>query len=174
MIVGVSTRLPMDELTSPFTNCGHPVGNVIASALAAELSAVRPGAGRHDRAKTAFSPTSGPRISHAAYAHARPPGGRAGGARSTAACVRRERLATAHRNSLRLLKLVKTLLDFSRIEAGRAQVSCQPTDVAMFTAELAGHVSLCHRDAGLTLTVDCRAARASVRDRICGEKSCST
>lgn len=32
----------------------------------------------------------------------------------------RERLAVVHRNSLRLLKLVNSLLDFSRIEAGRA------------------------------------------------------
>src|SRR5256885_5835757 len=36
---------------------------------------------------------------------------------------RRERLATAHRNSLRLMKLVNTLLDFSRIEAGRVEAS---------------------------------------------------
>jgi PAS domain S-box-containing protein len=35
----------------------------------------------------------------------------------------RERLGLAHRNSLRLLKLVNTLLDFSRIEAGRIQAS---------------------------------------------------
>lgn len=38
-----------------------------------------------------------------------------------------ERLETAHRNSLRLLKLVNTLLDFSRIEAGRTQASYEPT-----------------------------------------------
>ena len=39
-------------------------------------------------------------------------------------------LNVAHRNSLRLLKLVNTLLDFSRIEAGRVQASYQPTDLA--------------------------------------------
>src|SRR4029079_3535769 len=33
----------------------------------------------------------------------------------------RERLEVAHRNGLRLLKLVNTLLDFSRIEAGRVE-----------------------------------------------------
>src|SRR2546428_596281 len=44
--------------------------------------------------------------------------------------TRRERLETAHRNSLRLLKLVNTLLDFSRIEAGRVQASYEPTDLA--------------------------------------------
>src|SRR5205085_6485748 len=51
--------------------------------------------------------------------------------------ARRERLETAHRNSLRLLKLVNTLLDFSRIEAGRARASYEPTDLAAHTAELA-------------------------------------
>ena len=35
-----------------------------------------------------------------------------------------------HRNALRLLKLVNTLLDFSRIEAGRAQAAFEPTDLA--------------------------------------------
>ena len=39
-------------------------------------------------------------------------------------------LDVAHRNSLRLLKLVNTLLDFSRIEAGRVEASYEPTDLA--------------------------------------------
>src|SRR6202020_1920161 len=40
----------------------------------------------------------------------------------------RQRLRLAQRNSLRLLKLVNSLLDFSRIEAGRVQVSYEATD----------------------------------------------
>jgi GAF domain-containing protein len=48
----------------------------------------------------------------------------------------RERIEVAHRNSLRLLKLVNTLLDFSRIEAGRVQALYEPTDLAGFTADL--------------------------------------
>jgi len=35
----------------------------------------------------------------------------------------RHALETAHRNSLRLLKVVHTLLEFSRIESGRVQAS---------------------------------------------------
>ena len=42
----------------------------------------------------------------------------------------REQVETAYRNSLRLLKRVNALLDFSRIEGGRAQALCQPTDLA--------------------------------------------
>jgi len=54
-------------------------------------------------------------------------------------CRRRaaKRLETAYRNSLRLLKLVNSLLDFSRIEAGRVQASYEPIDLASYTAELA-------------------------------------
>ena len=48
-----------------------------------------------------------------------------------------ENLETAHRNALRLLKLVNTLLEFSRIEAGRVQAAYEKTDLGSFTAELA-------------------------------------
>jgi PAS domain S-box-containing protein len=68
-------------------------------------------------------------------------------------------LSTSHRNALRLLKLVNTMLDFSRIEAGRAQASYQPTDLAFFTAELASNFrSVCEK-AGLRLIVDCPPLR---------------
>jgi signal transduction histidine kinase len=68
---------------------------------------------------------------------------------------RRERLEAAHRNSLRLLKLVNTLLDFSRIEAGRAQASYEPTDLAAHTAELASVFRSAVEKAGLILKIDC-------------------
>jgi signal transduction histidine kinase len=45
--------------------------------------------------------------------------------------ARRERLDMAHRNALRLLKLVNTLLDFSRIEAGRIDASYEATDLSI-------------------------------------------
>ena len=48
-----------------------------------------------------------------------------------------ERTEILHRNALRLLRLVNALLDFSRIEAGRVQAVYEPTDLALFTAELA-------------------------------------
>jgi len=64
-------------------------------------------------------------------------------------------LATSHRNALRLLKLVNTMLDFSRIEAGRVQACYQPADVAALTAELASNFRSACEKAGLRLTVDC-------------------
>jgi PAS domain S-box-containing protein len=69
--------------------------------------------------------------------------------------VQRVRLEAAHRNSMRLLKLVNTLLDFSRIEAGRAQASFLPTDLAGLTTELASNFRSATERAGLALRIDC-------------------
>ena len=69
---------------------------------------------------------------------------------------RHEQLATVHRNALRLLKLVNTLLDFSRIEAGRAQASYQPTDLASFTSEIASMFRSVMDNAGLRFSVECQ------------------
>ena len=64
-------------------------------------------------------------------------------------------LDVSHRNALRLLKLVNTMLDFSRIEAGRIQASYQPTDLAALTAELASNFRSACEKAGLQLVVEC-------------------
>ncbi|MET0386797.1 MAG: ATP-binding protein [Polyangiales bacterium] len=69
--------------------------------------------------------------------------------------ARLERLQIAQRNTLRLLKLVNALLDFSRVEAGRIQSWFQPTDLAALTAELASNFRSATEQAGLALVVDC-------------------
>ena len=55
----------------------------------------------------------------------------------------------------RQLKLVNTLLEFSRIEAGRIEASFEPTDLSTLTAELASVFRSAIERAGLTLIVDC-------------------
>lgn len=67
----------------------------------------------------------------------------------------REELDVVWRNGLRLTKLVNTLLDFSRIEAGRAQALYQPVDLGALTAELASVFRSAIERAGLTFDVDC-------------------
>ncbi len=67
----------------------------------------------------------------------------------------RELVQVAHRNGVRLLKLVNTLLDFSRIEAGRTQAYFEPVDLAAFTAELASNFRSAIERAGLRLRVNC-------------------
>ncbi|UQA57758.1 GAF domain-containing hybrid sensor histidine kinase/response regulator [Polyangium aurulentum] len=63
-------------------------------------------------------------------------------------------LELTHRNALRLLKLVNTLLDFSRIEAGRAEARYEPTDLAALTADLASAFRSAVDKAGLGFVVD--------------------
>lgn len=60
-----------------------------------------------------------------------------------------------NRNGLRLLRLVNSLLDFSRIEAGRVQARYEPTDLSGFTAELASSFRSATERAGLDLVVQC-------------------
>lgn len=69
--------------------------------------------------------------------------------------ARRERLDMAHRNALRLLKLVNTLLDFSRIEAGRIDASYEATDLSICTAELTSAFCSAVEKGGLWLKIDC-------------------
>ncbi|MFD5536765.1 SpoIIE family protein phosphatase [Streptomyces sp. NPDC127079] len=70
--------------------------------------------------------------------------------------VRRE-LDVVRRNGLRMGKLVNTLLDFSRIEAGRMQARYEPVDLAVVTAELASVFRSAMEKAGLVFDVDCPA-----------------
>jgi len=65
----------------------------------------------------------------------------------------RAQLDVAHRNSQRLLKLVNTLLDFSRIEAGRVRARFEPVDLAAFTSDLASSFRSAMDKAGLEFIV---------------------
>ena len=67
----------------------------------------------------------------------------------------RDRLELVHRNALRLQKLVNTLLDFSRIEAGRIEAIYEPTDLALLTRDLAGIFRSAIERAGVRFCVDC-------------------
>jgi CheY-like chemotaxis protein len=64
-------------------------------------------------------------------------------------------LRLVKRNGLRLRKLVNSLLDFSRIEAGRVDARYQPTDLAAFTLDLVAEFRSAVEQAGLRLVARC-------------------
>ncbi|HEY9810755.1 MAG TPA: ATP-binding protein [Halomicronema sp.] len=83
----------------------------------------------------------------------------------------REQLQTVQRNSLRLLKLVNSLLDFSRLEAGRIQATYEPTDLSAFSAELASVFRSAIEKGGMRLVVDCAPLPEHIYvDRVMWEK----
>lgn len=67
------------------------------------------------------------------------------------------RLKMVERNTLRLQKLVNSLLDFTRIEAGRTEAIFQPTDIGEYTALLSGNFRSAIENAGLRFLVNCES-----------------
>jgi signal transduction histidine kinase len=59
------------------------------------------------------------------------------------------------RSALRLLRLVNTLLDFSRAESGGIDALFQPTDLSAVTADLASAFRSAIEAAELRLAVEC-------------------
>jgi PAS domain S-box-containing protein len=160
LVAGVSPRRALDlEYRSFFESLGAHLGRAIGNAAAYETERKRAEAlAELDRAKTAFFSN----ISHEFRTPLTLMLGpveelleKTAGQLSPAD---REALSAVQRNGRRLLKLVNTLLDFARIEAGRAQASYEPTDLPAFTAELASNFrSACER-AGLALQIECSPA----------------
>ncbi|MGH7944147.1 MAG: ATP-binding protein [Opitutaceae bacterium] len=66
----------------------------------------------------------------------------------------RDLAAIVHRNGLRLLKVVNSILDFSSVEAGRMQAAFEPVDLAHFTGELASAFRSPIERTGLKFVVD--------------------
>ncbi|WP_234807440.1 SpoIIE family protein phosphatase [Mycolicibacter senuensis] len=73
-----------------------------------------------------------------------------------------DRLTTARRNAGRLLRLVDSLLDFARVEAGRVDPALVCTDVGALTAHIASSFSELCRRAGLELVLECRPSLADI------------
>lgn len=162
LVVGTSPRRPLDTQYRGFCQLlADQLTSTFASIVSYERERHRADAlAELDRAKTAFLTN----VSHEfrtpltlllgplddALADAPPDS------------VLADRLGTAGRNARRLQRLVDSLLDFSRIEAGRANAKMVCTDIGALTADIASSFTeLCHR-AGLELVVDCAPALADV------------
>lgn len=74
---------------------------------------------------------------------------------SSAIIADRDTLTLVQRNALRLQKLVNSLLDFSRIEAGKYRAYFQPVDISRLTAELASNFHSLMSMGGLQFEIDC-------------------
>ncbi|HET9228433.1 MAG TPA: ATP-binding protein [Thermoanaerobaculia bacterium] len=154
LVAGLSPRLAFDDDYRGFLEvAAGQIANAIANARAYEEERQRAEAlAELDRAKTAF-------FSNVSHEFRTPLTLMLGPLEELLAegppSASRERLEVAHRNALRLLKLVNTLLDFSRIEAGRIQAAYEPTDLAALTADLASGFRSAVERAGLRLEVDC-------------------
>lgn len=159
LVAGVSSRLPLDEAYRGFCDLiAAAVTSAVANARAYEEERQRAEALTEiDRAKTAFFSNVSHELRTPLTLMLGPLEDELAELVDPLPAIRRTRLEMAHRNSLRLLKLVNTLLDFSRIEAGRSEASYQPTDLAAYTAELSSTFRSAIEKSGLALTVDCPA-----------------
>ena len=74
----------------------------------------------------------------------------------------RARQELTYRNALRLLKLVNSLLDFSRIEAGRMKALFEPTNLSRLTSDLASVFRSAIEKAGLHFNVETESLNEDV------------
>ncbi len=139
MILGISPRRIFDdEYRGFFDLVASQVTIMIANAKAHEEERKRAEAlAELDRSKTAFFSNVSHEFRTPLTLMLGPLEGALSVADDTPFATQRQSLELVHRNALRLLKLVNTLLDFSRIEAGRIQATYEPIDLAIFTSELA-------------------------------------
>jgi PAS domain S-box-containing protein len=154
MIAGLSSRIHFNESYRDFIELvSTQIATMIANARAYEQERRRAESlAELDRAKTLFFTN----ISH----ELRTPLTLLLGPTESALASRDRALKGAdlemvHRNQLRLLKLVNTLLDFSRIEAGRVQAIYEPTDLSSATADIASTFRSAIEKAGLRFSVRC-------------------
>ena len=156
-IAGVSSRLPMNEAYRGFYDLlASSVTTAVANARAYDDEHRRARAlAELDRAKTAF-------FSNVSHEFRTPLTLMLGPVEDALAAsneplppLQRERLEVVYRNGLRLQRLVNSLLDFSRIEAGRVRAAYEPTALADFTTDLASNFRSACEKAGLKLRVDC-------------------
>jgi signal transduction histidine kinase/DNA-binding response OmpR family regulator len=173
LVAGTSPRLRLDEQYQSFLDfVAAQIATAVNSARAYEEERRRAEAlAALDRAKTLFFSNVSHEFRTPLSLILGPVSDALGSAGPSGAGLSGTQLELVHRNSLRLLKLVNSLLDFSRIEAGRSQASYRATDLAALTAELASNFrSACER-ANLKLIVDCPCLSSPVHvDRDMWEK----
>jgi PAS domain S-box-containing protein len=157
LVLGLSPRLVLDDAYQSFLEqVGVYLGQAITNARAYEDERRRAEAlAEIDRAKTTFFSNVSHEFRTPLTLLLGPIEAMLGEPGLTA--EERGRLELAHRNCLRLLKLVNSLLDFSRLEAGRTRAFFEPMNLSALTADLASTFRSAMERAGLEFVVDCPA-----------------
>ena len=170
LVLGLNPHRPVEEMRSVALQVAGEVERAIVNARAREFARERTDLlTALDRAKTVF-------FSDLSHEFRTPLTLLLGPiedvlTRGTLSSRDRTQLETAARASRRLLRLVNSLLDFSRIEAGRADPSFEPVDLAAFTSDLAAMFRSAFERAGISLIVECDALSAPTYvDRAMWEK----
>ena len=156
LVVGLNPHRPYDEGYRGFLELiAHQVSTSVVNADSYEAERDRAEAlAELDRAKTDF-------FSNVSHEFRTPltlimgPVAELRNAEDLPAARVQEELEVIERNALRLGKLVNTLLDFSRLQAGRIEARFEPVDLAAATAELASVFRSAVARAGLEYEVDC-------------------
>ena len=157
LIAGINPYRSFDEAYSGFVNLlAGQIAAALASARAHEEERKRAAAlAELDRAKTAFFSNVSHEFRTPLTLMLGPLDDVLSNSHGQLSAENRELLTIMRRNGQRLLKLVNTLLDFSRIEAGRVQAAYEPADLAAYTAELASVFRSAVEKAGMQLVIDC-------------------
>jgi signal transduction histidine kinase/DNA-binding response OmpR family regulator len=157
LVAGASPRQVLgDEYRSFFDLVAGHVAAAIAEARAYSMERQRAEAlAELDRAKTSFFSSVSHEFRTPLTLMLGPLEEALGAAGGSLPVAQRRLVETAHRNGLRMLRLVNTLLDFARVEAGRLEAAREPVDLGPFTANLASAFRSTIEAAGLRLQVDC-------------------
>lgn len=154
LVIGLSNRLALDDDYRSFADLvADQLATAVANSRAQEEERLRREALLAlDRAKTAF-------FSNVSHEFRTPLTLILGPIRDAVAASERrlegDDLELVHRNALRLLDLVNTLLDFSRIESGRIDAKYERTDLAALTEDLGSTFRSLLENANLRFEIDC-------------------
>ena len=157
LVLGISPRLAFDdEYRGFFDLLASNIATALANAQAYETERKRAEAlAELDRAKTTFFSNVSHEFRTPLTLMLAPLEDTIASLDGTIPLREREQLLMVQRNGMRLLKLVNSLLDFSRIEADRVQAAYEPIDLATYTAELASSFRSLIERARMSLIVDC-------------------
>jgi signal transduction histidine kinase/DNA-binding response OmpR family regulator len=157
LVLGISARLELDDFYRSFCELATAqVATAIANARAYQEEREKAEAlAALDRAKTAFFSNVSHEFRTPLTLLLGPTENLLEGLMGPLTAAQRAEAGVIHRNALRLLRLVNTLLDFSRIEAGRVDASYERVDLPALTADLASAFRSAIERAGLRYVVDC-------------------